>query len=116
MSGCHCQYGYDPEDCDQGDPCQVWSEGRVKRTRKPHRCCECNDAIPPGSACCYASHLCDGEWETEYRCVSCSTLVELVAELNKACPQWGGLDDAAEAAGVSFSEWQEKARRLEVKE
>lgn len=111
MSGCHCGYGYENEDCDEC--CTLWREGRIKKTRTAHKCCECAEAIPPGSTCCFSASLFDGRWETEYRCVSCSTLVELVAEINRACPQWGSLWAAADAAGVDYHAWQAKARSLE---
>ena len=109
MSTCACQYGYEESD----SYASVWREASVAHARKAHTCCECGDEIPPGSACCYAFCVADGEAMTYYRCVSCATLAELVANINEACPLWGGLRDSADLADVDWAAWQEKNRLLD---
>lgn len=107
---CHCSYGYE-----EGEPCDVWREGQVQRSRKPHRCCECGDVIPAGSRYCYAFSVYDGMPNTFRRCASCATLAELYAELNKSCPLWGGLSEACEYSEppIDWREWRQKAKSLD---
>lgn len=104
---CGCAvYGYKDAD----EYCILWREGTVSATRTEHRCVECDEVIPAGSRCCYAASLYDGKWGTMYRCLSCATLAEYVAETKKACPLWGHLGDSAFEAGVSFSVYRTTGR------
>lgn len=110
--GCACRYGY--EDCDEYSA--IWRESRVAKTRKPHRCYECGDAIPAGSSCCAAFWAggSSGGPVTAYRCFACAALAELVAEINKACPLWGGLRESAQyTPGVDWDEWRARMKAFD---
>lgn len=107
MTTCGCNYGYDG-DYDL-DPADIWEEGRVQKSRKPHRCSECGDPIPPGSRYCYARMLAEGEWTSFARCLTCAALAELYATTTKTCPVWGWLKDSVEDAGIDWHDFRRKA-------
>jgi hypothetical protein len=49
-----------------------------------------------------------------YRCVTCATLAELVAETLQACPGWGVLRDECDSAEIDWWEWHDRAKTMEV--
>jgi hypothetical protein len=57
---CFCDY----------DPATFY-ERRVVRARKPHKCEECNRAIPKGCQYEYTSGLWDGYFDTFKTCLAC---------------------------------------------
>lgn len=110
MSACQCSYGYEDSDDGYAEFARV---RRVARTRKDHQCLECGAVIPSGSHCCNAFWVGGGEVCNAYRCPTCAALAELVAEINKACPLWGGLRDSCDYTdGVDWYEWHQKAKSL----
>lgn len=94
-----------------GEYCAIWEE-RWVRGRKSHRCCECGGKITVGERHGYGKGLMAGEgWQTFRRCAACMMLAEQVAQINGACPVWGGLDMSADDAGLESS--YEHRERLE---
>lgn len=68
MSDCYCDVGFD-------NPCQVVFESKVRRCRKPRRCCECGTMIAAGDRYHYFS----GKWEDSgfdsfSTCLKCNDL------------------------------------------
>jgi len=102
---CVCSYGYDEGDYD----CTFWRERSIGKTRKEHKCYECGDTIPVGSRCCTAFSITSEHGSTMYRCLTCAVLAELIAELNKSCPLWGGLRETCEDNEIDWYEWRAKA-------
>jgi hypothetical protein len=51
------------------------------RARKPHRCCACDDTIPPGHRYCRVFVLFDGRKESFKRCARCQTIHEHLRDL-----------------------------------
>lgn len=41
---CGCSGRYESDD----GYAEVWRDGRINRTKKDHRCCECDEIIPAG--------------------------------------------------------------------
>ena len=111
---CSCRFGY--EGCYDGPSIDLWREGRVLRTRKEHRCCECSETIPRGSRACYVTSLQEGSWWTSYRCVSCSIYSEMISEMAELCPLWGHLGDFVTDNDLhldglpTLREWQSQTR------
>jgi hypothetical protein len=68
-------------------------EERIVTARKPHKCCECGGAIPPGTQCEKASGLWDQGygWDTIYTCIPCSELRKNLRE--RLGPHSYGQDD-----------------------
>lgn len=67
MSDCVCLGGY------YGDMPTVYTEAKVK-SRKPHKCYECEREIPKGAVYERVSGLWDGEWSTYTFCAECSEI------------------------------------------
>jgi len=63
MSMCCCEMG-------DGELASV-SETKMRRARKPHRCCECGETIEPGETHHWVRGLWDGCWETYRTCLVC---------------------------------------------
>lgn len=101
---CGCSGRYE----DVGEYATVWREGRINRTKKEHRCCECGVIIPAGERCCFASSLYDGRWETQRRCLKCSFLAEAIATTTGVCPLWGGLHEYASNSGFNTKTFQQE--------
>jgi len=76
------------------------SERQIKRTRKPHKCHGCSQAIPVGSAARYLSGTDGGEL---YSCHLCSECVEYIDKY--------GWDDVADVDGALWEGAVAEARR-----
>ena len=115
--------------CD-GDP-PTWVSFRdVKRSRKPHKCCECHAPIPVGSAYEYTSGLWDGEQQDFHICQLCVELREW-ARISVPCFCWTYGDmhenvrdmvqEVAPSVPGFFMEWGRRMvkirrRKLELRE
>jgi hypothetical protein len=55
------------------DPADVYNQSEVK-ARKPHRCCECLQEIPPGAIYERVSMLFEGKWLRYDTCKSCKEI------------------------------------------
>jgi len=67
----------------------------IRKARKPHKCCECNEAIKVGDKYEYYSILFDGRWTHHNTCLICMEIGEafccdgrLFGEL------WSGFDES----------------------
>jgi hypothetical protein len=67
MSDCGCFYLADEEDCD--NPRIVTS--RLVIAGKKHVCCECGEAINPGTQHEYTSGIWEGGWGHFRTCIGC---------------------------------------------
>jgi hypothetical protein len=52
----------------------ISSRRDIRKTRKPHKCCECNRTIPKGAPCRYETALFEDRWEEFRTCALCSAV------------------------------------------
>jgi hypothetical protein len=81
--------------CDHVSP--TLYESRVVKTRKPHRCCECDLEIPTGSQAQKTDGLWDGDFSTVYTCLKCQKIWDYIfenPELECLCLVHGEMYDA----------------------
>lgn len=70
MSGCAdicLSHDYDGDNA-------FYSERHVKKSRKPHKCCECGEVLPVGSSYIAHSGKADGEMWSEDSCLLCDEI------------------------------------------
>jgi hypothetical protein len=64
----------------------------IKKSKKQHVCCECQNIIPIGSRYLKTSGLWDGSFGTFKQCDYCTDLISRVEKIdNCACLTYGGL-------------------------
>jgi hypothetical protein len=60
--------------CDYDTPSPVPYAETIRRARKPHTCCECDEPIQPGQQYQHASGRSDGGWFRYHTCIPCSRI------------------------------------------
>jgi len=68
MITCDCSvfdYDYDTMD---------FSETKIVKARKAHKCCECREEIKPGEQYEHAKGVYDGSWSSWKTCITCTRI------------------------------------------
>ncbi len=68
-------------DCDYETP-DFYRERLIKKTRKPHECCECRKVIQPGNSMNEVSGKWGGELSSFYICLTCQEKINAWQEQN----------------------------------
>ena len=73
--------------CDLPEFCEV---KEIKKSKKPHRCCECGDTIPTGSSYVYISGKWDGEVSSFHQHQECAEACRSVRDdISEGCIAFG---------------------------
>lgn len=93
IGGCFCSCDYDLE------PCEVWGESRP-RARRRYVCCECGEAIEPGTRYQKVTTLSGGYWDVWKTCSVCERIRDDLC----FCAPMGCLDlELRETYGVGLT-------------
>ncbi len=100
-------------DYDSDGP-KVFEEFYVRRSRKPHTCCECREPIAIGSTYVCTEGLWDGSWSRYRTCVVCNRIREDYC----AAPYgqlWPYLESALGTDYVTGEDTRESRERLSIR-
>ena len=87
----------------QGDSPSV-AESKMRKARKHHICCECNQKINPGDRYQEIKGCWNGEWARYKTCEPCADLRDLLEQdlYSDENIAFGYLDEAAQNADLPF--------------
>lgn len=95
-----CEISYGDYDC-----AKAWSERRIRRARKDHRCRACGTTIRAGTSYWRRSWVMDGTADDEACCDACWKIAEEFGEAHRMTPCPSNLlETLAECAGEHDAE------------
>lgn len=96
------------------DPCDLWSETRIGRARKEHRCDCCGGPICVGSPYTRIFMVAEGYASTETECDGCSLIAVLFKAAHRMRPNPSSLYDMLSECFDEDSFFNEEDERIPV--